>query len=679
MERSIVNSQRNCRFNSGLWMLLAGLGVICSPSPVSAQPAGEQETRAIRVKLAELETAISRLKSEAVEPHLLADVEIYAKAAEWILRHNEFYKPAYAEWALGVLEVGRDRASQLEAGEARWEYFPGKGIRAYRSAVDGSLQPYAVSVPNEYGQEPEKRWPLHVVLHGRDGVLNEVSFIHTHGRKPPVSDDWIQLDVFGRTNNAYRWSGEADVFEALADVERRFHIDPQRIVLRGFSMGGAGSWHLGLHHPSRWCSVGPGAGFVDFYKYQKVEQQLPSFQHETLHIYDAIDYVLNAADVPVCTYGGEQDEQLVASTSMLAIAERLHVPMKLLIGPGVGHKFHPDSFIEFMAFHDRYQKLGRPSAPGAKKFKFVTYTLKYNRCEWAAIEEQINPYQQSVMDGTWDDAAGLVKLTTENVAALRLLPDIVPHLRAVEIDGARLAWKMPGPARDVSAQHPSGAYFQRVDNRWTLLDDKAAVRFLTNAGHHKRHNLQGPIDDAFMEPFVCVRGAGRPWSTANAAWAAWKLERFSAEFDKWFRGKVPLISDMELTPEIIAGKNLILFGDPGSNRILAELLPDLPVEWTKEGLVVQGRKYDPGTHGLSLIYPNPINRSRYVVINSGHTFHDADFKKSNAWLFPRLGDIAVQKFDKLEHGGYNETIIWADLFDSRWKFSSNSNFKSADR
>ena len=154
------------------------------------------------------------------------------------------------------------------------------------------------------------------------------------------------------------------MFEALADVERRFRIDNRRITLWGFSMGGAGAWHLGLHHPSRWSSVGPGAGFVDFYKYQEQTQQRPDHQHRTLSIYDVVPYALNAFNVPVCTYGGEIDKQLLASTTMVARAKRLGVPIKLLIGPGTGHRFHPDSFKEFMAFHQDHALKGRRPYPG---------------------------------------------------------------------------------------------------------------------------------------------------------------------------------------------------------------------------------------------------------------------------------------------------------------------------
>ena len=53
---------------------------------------------------------------------------------------------------------------------------------------------------------------------------------HDERNKPPSIDDRIELHVFGRTNNAYRWSGESDVFEALDSVKKRYKIDAKRIV-----------------------------------------------------------------------------------------------------------------------------------------------------------------------------------------------------------------------------------------------------------------------------------------------------------------------------------------------------------------------------------------------------------------------------------------------------------------
>ena len=81
---------------------------------------------------------------------------------------------------------------------------------------------------------------LDIWQHGTDRTLNEVAFIMQQepDRPIPPDQDYIQVEPLGRTNVSYRWAGEADMFESLASVQQRYNIDPRRIVLRGFSMGG---------------------------------------------------------------------------------------------------------------------------------------------------------------------------------------------------------------------------------------------------------------------------------------------------------------------------------------------------------------------------------------------------------------------------------------------------------
>src|SRR6202035_2091155 len=172
-------------------------------------------------------------------------------------------------------------------------------VRAYRSRVDGSVQPYAATYPADYGADPKTPWRLDVVLHGRDSSLTEVKFLHQSGAGKPAPRDqtWVQIDIYGRGNNAYRWAGETDVFEVIDNfhaVERLLKrdqlLDPARVVLRGFSMGGAGTWALGLHTPDRWCVLGPGAGFTTTHGYIKnLPDKLPPEQEACLTIYDAVD------------------------------------------------------------------------------------------------------------------------------------------------------------------------------------------------------------------------------------------------------------------------------------------------------------------------------------------------------------------------------------------------------
>ena len=203
----------------------------------------------------------------------------------------------------------------------------------------------------------------------------------------------------------------------------------------------------------------------------------------------------------------------------------------------------------------------------------------------------IAPYKPTTVEGGVDQKTGRLKLTTKNVGALQIARDVADE---VELDGTLLklrdAAKGPAPRRVLSKRAPKDG---------SLLNYNDSRKFAGNPDGNKRHNLQGPIDDAFMEPFVCVRGTGTPWSSANKAWANWTLARFDREFDKWLRAKLPVIDDTKLTDEQIKSKNLILFGDPGSNSVLAKVLDKLPVKWTKDAIVVAGKKYDPDTHGLS--------------------------------------------------------------------------------
>ncbi len=148
------------------------------------------------------------------------------------------------------------------------------------------MQPYGVTIPANYAKELGKKWRLDIVLHGRNDKLTEVQFLKGFmGEKAaPAGQDYIKIDIFGRGNNAYRWAGETDVFEALDhfagertdDGPRARILDSNKIVLRGFSMGGAGTWHLGLHFPDRWCVIGPGAGFTTTHGYvAKLPNPLP--------------------------------------------------------------------------------------------------------------------------------------------------------------------------------------------------------------------------------------------------------------------------------------------------------------------------------------------------------------------------------------------------------------------
>ncbi len=656
-------------------MKLSALVKIClamsvsalASAPALAQELSAEQEHSLRKHLTSLQEIIDAEKERRItvaetsgsrlDLRSVADVEIYVKAVEWALRFNEFPKKNSFGEASKALVTGMNRVQLLKSDRPVWNRVKAKTIRGYYSKIDQSVQPYALTLPTDFDPESPQRWPLYVVLHGRANQMNEVNFIAKHdGKATPEGQTWIQLDVYGRGNNAYRWAGETDVFEAIEDVRRRYRIDHRRISLWGFSMGGAGAWHLGLHHPGTWASVGAGAGFVDFYKYQKQTEKRPSWQDATLHIYDAVDYSMNAFNVPMIGYGGENDPQRAAAESVAAAAKENGIEIDVLVGKNMGHKFDDDSKTKFMSFLAEQNKTGRPGYPGRQELRFITYTPKYNRCDWLEISQLGRMYEPATVEGkrTRD---GILSIKTKNAVALKISREVAAQ---IEIDGQPLplSFAADGLLPDV--------YYVHRGRGWRVLNYQESRNFDSNPDVMKRRDLQGPIDDAFMQSFICVRGTGTAWNEEQSAWANWTFERFQREFDQWMRAEVPTVDDKDLTPEMIAENNIVLFGDPGSNAVLAKILPDLPVRWTEKTIQFGDQTFDANTHGLCMIFPNPLNPSRYVVINSGHTFHEKDFKASNSWLFPRLGDVAVLKFEK-SADGYSEEIAWAEIFNSGWR------------
>src|SRR5262245_28559866 len=301
----------------GILLALGGpvFGQDFTPPPAKTPDAATLKT--IEEQTAKLRAAVAEASKKV--PRHEADLAVYVKAAEWIVKHGEWFTADSGKQTLAVIEQGLSRAEAAKEGRTPWLEVEGRAVaRGYRSKIDGSVQPYGVIYPHGYGKDQTKKWRLDINLHGRDGSLTEVKHLYQHaGKEAPKDQDFVQINVYGRGNNAYRWAGEIAVFEAVHNfraMEQKVHhadfVDDSRIVLKGFSMGGAGTWHIGLRRPDRFAVIQPGAGFTTTHGYiAKLPDPLPDYQEKCLTIYDAFRYADNAFDVPIVAYSGEIDKQ----------------------------------------------------------------------------------------------------------------------------------------------------------------------------------------------------------------------------------------------------------------------------------------------------------------------------------------------------------------------------------
>lgn len=630
---------------------LAKLAVAEEPRDVSIQ---------LEAKLADLKPA---------NPDLLADVALFHKGVVWALRYDTPLTPNDELLVTKALAAGLQRAEALAANQAYWTTQKGKVLRGFLSAVDGSTQPYGVIIPESYdGTRPMR---LDVVLHGSSRPIgaSELRFgaRFDAGREDnsSVPDvDFIELHPLGRVENCYRWAGETDVFEAIEAACRNYSIDRDRIVLRGMSMGASGTWHLGLKHPDRFAAIGPYCGYVDTHQFSETPVPgfikvgpLPAHQELALHMLDSVDYAANAAVVPTIAAIGDQDVFFQAHVIMGKAFAKEKLPFVNLISPGTGHVIDPRTHAEQLRRIGEYAVKGLDHAP--QHLRFVTWTLKYNRCHWLEVLALKQHYARAEIVANVAENGSIEIDEPTNITQFAIHPPMAKISHAgLKIGGKEFHFP----------QHDSALVFGLRNGVWRYIGARSDVE---STG--KRPGLQGPIDDAFCAPFLCVRGTGEPWNAEVNAWASASLRRFEYEWPRYMRGELPVKNDTDVTEADVREKHLILFGDPGSNSWIASALPKLPVNWTREDVRLQGVKYSATNHAPVLICASPLASDRYMVINSGHTFHEKEFAAFNYLLFPRLGDWAIiemlpaSELWEPTSPTFPEKVIRAGYFDEQWQ------------
>ncbi len=640
-----------------------------------------EDRSALEAQIAELTNRIRQFPAKNVLAPLLPDVEVLVRAVADPLKHQEIQKPQEIPQAYELLELARERLASLEAGEAPWTLQTGLVVRGFRSKLDGSVQPYGLVIPESYSFEGAARHRLDFWFHGRGEKVTELGFIQQRLKSPGIYQprDTIVLHPYARYSNGNKFAGEIDCLEALEHVQLNYRIDEDRILVRGFSMGGAACWNFAVHYADRWCAANPGAGFSE------TPEFLKSFQGETLNptwyqrklwrLYDCTDVAVNIFNIPTVAYSGEIDRQKQAADIMAAKMKERSLHLTHIIGPDTAHKIHPDSQLEIERRLDAIAKIGRNPLPSAVKLK--TYTLRYNRMHWFTIDRIAEHWEPAEIHAVIDPRSGITTiLKTDGVTAftidlpagsIELPPAWQPKIRF----GLGIKTKeLVGPW--VGSDRSFRVHLQKTGDAWEIVDQPGG----NERGLVKRHGLQGPIDDAFMDSFLFVKPSGAPQHQAVGEFVDREFNHAKTHWRQQFRGDARIKQDTEVTAEDIAQHHLVLWGDPSSNALLAKIVDQLPIGWTAESITVGQQTFSAQDHALLLIYPNPLNPDRYVVLNSGFTYREYDYL-NNARQVPKLPDWAIIDTRTPMTSQGPGKVVAADFFNEKWQLKRPSPEESA--
>ena len=598
---------------------------------------------ALDKKLAAFLVELLAFPKDSPAARYLPDAEIYYKAVRVALDQDQFYTARELAAAPKLLDQGVARLNELKAGRAPWAKSTGLVVRAYRSVIDGSVQPYGLVVPANHDAAKPAR--LDLWWHGRGEKLSELAFIldrqNNKGEFP--RSDAVTLHPYGRYCNANKFAGETDTFEAINHAARDYAIDPSKRVARGFSMGGAACWQFATHFPGYWAAAAPGAGFAEtpeFLNNFQNEVVKPTWYEERLwHLTNATDYAANLANLPVVAYSGEVDKQKQAADLMAKAMQAEGLILTHVIGEKAAHKYTPAAKAEIDRRIDAI--LAKPAA-SPDEVTFTTFTLSYPRSHWVEVQGLGRHWTRARVHATI--ANRRLSVITENVTRLRLAPG-VGRVAVADLDGQGEFF------------FTGDLTFEKAGGRWGIVHGPTPAPA-------KVPGQQGPIDDAFATRFVMVRPTGEPLTPESGAWVKREMEHAVAEWRKQFRGEAVVVDDTAVTPEQKANANLVLWGDARSNKLFAAA--KFPLEYGATDFRFGGTTYPAATRVPAMIRPSPFAPGRYVVLNSGVTFREYDLL-NNARQVAKLPDYAVFDITTPPTPRAAARVERAGFFGERWE------------
>jgi poly(3-hydroxybutyrate) depolymerase len=518
------------------------------------------------------------------------------------------------------------------ASKGPWVIGSKRGIRqwAYRSAIDGSCQPYTVYLPEGYTDK--RKYSLLVNLHGYSATdYNGVDDLVKHYRP----DDFVIVAPFGRADLAYASVGEQDVLDVIDLMQRTYSIDPDRIYLMGSSMGGCGAWRIGQFYADRFAAAAPFCGWTN------------------------TKYFSNLSNLPVFIVHGSDDLSVPVSRSQAAAAglKELGYQARFDELPGVGHNALESWLVknggsQFFQYLRRFRRNLWPD-----KVTVTIPYLRHGRHYWVRVEDKAIWHQPCQLTAKVVDERHL-SVETVNVTAFSLNlnhPKLARDGRIiVNIDGYSLA---------VNAGIEDTLFTLSENQSRFVKTGRPSTKLAPHEG--------GGLADIFTGPLYIVYGTkGRSKILKQAAeiLANWTVSETYSSGTKV--GRFRVIADRDVTEEVLKSSNLLCIGTTAENTLTARLSKKMPVWFSKDKVEVLGKEYPKS--GFTLVYCNPEAPTHLVGIIS-LPFKDKDLISFMLWLNFSLRSYALDNgvgsfttpdlivFDRPDH------VLWHGSFDLFWK------------
>ncbi len=613
-------------------------------------PEAMQKARALKAELDRIEAALP--PERRVGPGPLAEAKLGLRKLAILLEDNQgWWAPGPEQVEAALAQVRRGLAG-LKNPAAPVPPATGLQERAYISRIDGSPEPYVIYVPTNY--TPDRAWPLLVFLHGYHPYLtvtNWLDYMYCPAWQEVCEREGVLFMLpYGRSNTEFMGIGESDVLNALRYTRAEFRVDPQRIILSGASMGGSGAYSIACHYPDLFAAVMAIAGRADYYAWMGApKESLPRFKQAQVDTDYAYELVGNLRHVPVTVFHGGQDTLVPRSQSrtMVDLLRRLGQRVEYVEHAGAGHNDTWTPTALHPTFAETLRAARAPVAPAEVVYR--TFTTKYPGAYWARIEEI----------AAWGQAADI---------------RAVAKTGRIDVECRNVAAFVLGPGMPQATIPPGGRPTVSVNGRETAFETaeggvlRVRLQPAPDGPLRKTPQLCGPIREAWDAPFLIVFPSEDTPETTPDRDTARRLMVEWRQFAQWY---APALPDTRVTEAHIAERNLILCGSPATNRVLARIADQLPLRIEKDRYVLGKRAFPTAGNGMMMIYPNPLNPARYVVVAHGAAWGPRLEPNHKLDLLPDFILYRAQTPGRVDSFTTND-VLCAGYFDSAWRLAEGS-------
>lgn len=416
----------------------------------------------------------------------------------------------------------------------------------FLSDIDESVQYYALN-PAQHDRAGQG---LVLTLHGAsvEAIGQANAYVAKDGmhivaptNRRPFGFDWEGI-------------GRRDALEVLKIAQKNLNTAKERTYLTGHSMGGHGTWHIGLSFPDRFAAIAPSAGWVSFFSYGGSRKPVQDAFLRSYNASETLSLLGNSKLRPIYVLHGDADDNVPVSEArtMVAALQPIHSMLQVHEEPKAGH-WWGNQCVDWPPIFELFSKSQQPNPSEMNVFEFTTYNPSVtSELGWLRIVRQAIPLGFSSIKA--ERNGNNVRLSAENVSAFSIGgPGLASFGNVVQVS-------IEG--QTINAPRPSSGWidFEKVGGEW-----RTRIGFAANQKNHLR---AGPIEEALQNGFCFVYG-----TRGTARENAMMLQKARADAENLlYRGNSSpdVFSDEEFlalrSESGWAERNVILLGNARINR-----------------------------------------------------------------------------------------------------------------